>query len=127
MNIAMMLMLVQNDNMYDGRNIAISGITTVFLGLILIAFAIGLFNWFFLRHSMKKSREESGAVAAADKSVVRKSIIVQDDVDDDVLVAIGTAVELYKRLYLETLQSKITFKHGKEQSGWKAGYKYGHR
>ena len=113
---------------YDGKNIALSGITTVFMGLILIALSIAVFNLFFISHGARKLKKNVDLTGIPEiKAAVEKGIIVRSEVDDDVVAAIGATVELYKRLHLESLQSKITFKHGREQSGWKAGVKYGHR
>lgn len=126
MNLLMLFAVEQSG--YDGKSIALSGIITVFLGLILIAMSIAVFNMFFISHAARKNRKKGPAPGTSDNGTAgEKGIIVSSDVEEDIVVAIGATVELYKRLHLESLQSKITFKHGKDQSGWKSGYKYGHR
>ncbi len=126
----MLLKMIQNINSVEpnGFKVALSGILTVFAGLILIAFAIWLFNIVFKYFVNRKA--ESGSIPGKGmevSSAAEKYEVKNKKIDDDTLVAIATALELYQRLHVEALQSKITFKSGKQKSNWKLGYKVGHR
>jgi|MTBAKSStandDraft_1061840.scaffolds.fasta_scaffold25316_1 hypothetical protein len=113
---------------FQGGNVAVSGIVTVFTGLILIALLIALFNLVFAHGPGKKGKPDiPGESVQVPAASVEKGIIVQDEVDSDILAAIGATIELYKRLHMDELQSKITFRQGREQTAWKSGMKYGHR
>ncbi len=113
---------------FQGGNVAVSGIVTVFTGLILIALLIALFNIVFAHSSGKKVKADiPGETVPVPAVAMEKGIIVQDEVDSDILAAIGATIELYKRLHMDELQSKITFRQGREQTAWKSGMKYGHR
>jgi len=108
-------------------NVVFSGVVTVFFGLIFIALLILLFNIVFTKPSAKKALVDIPGEGVRVSPVVEKGIILQNDIEDDILAAIGTTIELYKRLHMNDLQSKVNFRHGREQSGWKAGMNYGHR
>jgi len=113
---------------FHGGNVALSGIMTVFTGLILIALLIALFNIVFTHSPAKKVKADiPGESVTVPSAAAEKGIIVQDELDSDILAAIGATVELYKRLHMDELQSKITFRQGREQTAWKSGMKYGHR
>ena len=112
----------------NGVFVTITGIGIVFLGLILIALTIYLFNIF----SQKFLVESSNTVSSSENnsetvSTPKKERIIVRDVDDDTLVAIATAVEIYRRLHYDNLDGRITFRSGKEKSAWKTGYKFGLR
>ena len=111
---------------FQGGNVAVSGIVTVFTGLILIALLIALFNIVFA-HSPRKKIKADIPGETTPPPASEKGIIVQDELDSDILAAIGATIELYKRLHMDELQSKITFRQGREQTTWKSGMKYGHR
>ncbi|HCK98962.1 MAG TPA: hypothetical protein DHW42_02485 [Candidatus Marinimicrobia bacterium] len=104
--------IIQN----NGFNIALSGILVVFSGLTLIATTIHLFNKVF-------ERLHRGATAESDTVLPKKAAAIPEDV----LAAITVAIEIYRKIHFETLQSQITFIHGEQQSAWKSGYKYGQR
>ncbi|TYB32217.1 MAG: hypothetical protein FXF47_00330 [Candidatus Mcinerneyibacterium aminivorans] len=126
----MLLKIVQNINSVEpnGFKVALNGIITVFIGLILIAFSIWLFNVIFKYFGNRKKEDIKIPGKGMDVSKAQEKIhIKKKKVDDDTLIAIATALELYQRLHIETLQSKITFKSGKQKSNWKLGYKVGHR
>ncbi len=107
-----------------GVELMLNGMGTVFIGLILIALVIRLFNVIFARE--KKPVEASSTTSVKDES--SQKVTVAEDVDDDVVVAIATTVELYRRLHIEDLHTKITFRHGKDiGTAWKMGNKFGYR
>ena len=114
--------MIDNIIQNNGFNIALSGIIVVFAGLILIALTIHLFNKVFER----LHRQPDKTVSRTDNprpSVVRK---VQQLADDE-LVSIATAIEIYRKIHFETLQTQITFKRGEQQTVWKSGQKFGQR
>lgn len=107
-----------------GVELMLNGMGTVFIGLILIALVIRLFNFIFARE--KKPVETSVNAPLKEESV--QKVTVAEDVDDDVVIAIATTVELYRRLHIEDLHTKITFRHGKDiGTAWKMGNKFGYR
>lgn len=107
-----------------GVELMLNGMGTVFIGLILIALVIRLFNVIFARE--KKPIEASVNAPVKEESV--QKVTIAEDVDDDVVVAIATTVELYRRLHIEDLHTKITFRHGKDiGTAWKMGSKFGYR
>lgn len=103
-----------------GGNVALSGLSVVFLGLILIAATIWLFNR-FIGSSQPANREVSPVVPATGPAISSSAI------PEDHLVAIATAIELYRRLHFDLPESKITFKRGETHDSWKAGYRFGQR
>lgn len=115
--------MIENILQNNGLNIALSGIIVVFAGLILIAVTIHLFNKFFEKLHRRTERQTAAPKPAAQPAVVEKT----PPPTDDELVAITTALECYRRIHFETLQSQITFKHGEQQSAWKSGQRFGQR
>ncbi len=108
--------IIQN----GGGNIALSGIIVVFLGLILIAGTIWLFNKLLSEQpKTDKDPSETLTVVSAGKN--------NNQVPLDHLVAISATVELYRRLHYDVLESKVTFNRGEINPAWKAGARYGQR
>jgi len=108
--------VVQN----GGGNIALSGIIVVFLGLILIAGTIWIFN------KILSEKPKTGEVPVETLTVVsteKKS----EHVPQDHLIAISATVELYRRLHYDVLDSKVTFNRGETNPAWKGGARYGQR
>ncbi len=109
-----------NIEKYGGFEIAKNGIIIVFGGLILIAFVVYLFNKVF-----------------AEKAYTTADVNRRDDIYEEVekatlqsipeedLIAIATALELYKRLYIDSMQSKLTFTE--KVSSWQTGNAFSHR
>lgn len=106
----------------NGWTITLSGMLVVFVGLILILIVIHIFNFFFKNDLMSKTEP---AHAAKEKPHEIKSF-EKEEIPDDHLAAIATAVELYKRLYLVNSMSSLTFK-STGNSAWKAVDKFGLR
>ncbi len=114
----------QNITANHGDNIAINGILIVFVSLILISLIIYIFNRIFsrLHHDDNQPfRPHSGTQNETDR------ITKPSEIPPDHLAAITTAVELYRRLHFEPLNSAVTFSKGETQPGWKVGFKYGQR
>ncbi|MBC7185728.1 MAG: OadG family protein [Calditrichaeota bacterium] len=106
-------------NITEALAIVAAGLAVVFAGLTLIWLAISLFNWFA---SIAKRRKEAAAVPEV---TVAKAPAAE--VPREHLLAIGTAVELYRRLHLEVPESAVTFERGDVRTGWKLGFRYGQR
>jgi len=107
----------------NGWNIAISGILVVFGGLVLIALTIFLFN----KISEKTDRDDQDESV---KKIQPEKVILSTEasaIPQDHLAAIAAAVELYRRLHLETLESAITFERGETNSNWKTGARFDQR
>ncbi|HDP68832.1 MAG TPA: hypothetical protein ENN20_10095 [Candidatus Marinimicrobia bacterium] len=115
--------MIENILQNDGLNIALSGIIVVFAGLILIAVTIHLFNKFFEKLHRQTERQTAPPKPAEKQPIIKKTI----PLTDEELVVIATAIECYRRIHFETLQSQITFKHGEQQSAWKSGQRFGQR
>ncbi len=115
--------MIENILQNNGLNIALSGIIVVFAGLILIAVTIHLFNKFFEKLHHRTEKRTAAPKPAEPKPVLKK----MTPLSNDELVAIATALECYRRIHFETLQSQITFKHGVQQSAWKTGQRFGQR
>lgn len=112
--------IIQN----QGFTIALSGITVVFSGLILIAVVIHIFNKVFEKGgSTSAVNGSSGSEQPAAKVLIPKG----KPVPPDHLTVIAVALEIYHKLYYDALDSKVTFKRGEQQSGWKMGAKFGQR
>lgn len=111
--------VVQN----NGWNIAFSGILVVFGGLVLIALTIFLFN------KITEKKDQAGEEATNQKNQPEKITLTDKalNIPADHLAAIATAVELYRRLHLETLESAITFERGETNSNWKTGARFDQR
>jgi len=106
----------------DGWSVALSGILVVFIGLVLIAFVVLIFNFVLKERplSKKKTTKKNKQQVVA----VKKTAPVL--VPEDHLVAISTAVELYFRLYLHG-RSVGTESSTQLSSTWKSGNKFGIR
>lgn len=110
--------IIQN----NGFNIAFSGIIVVFGGLILIAITIHLFNKVFER--LRRNAETEFINTEKTAAIIPKKALA---IPEDELAAIAVAIECYRKIHFETLQSEITFKRGEPQSVWKSGHRYGQR
>ncbi len=115
---------LSNIGHYNGWNIAFSGILVVFGGLVLIALTIFAFNKLSaLVETFRTKSETPKQPAKTNISLTDK----EEKIPEEHLVAISVAVELYRRLHLETLQSTVTFARGELNSNWKAGTRFGLR
>jgi len=110
--------LVQN----HGLDISIAGLIVTFLGLALVALMIYLFNAVFsalkkgsIGHDVKDSYSAAMTPGTTEK------------IPEDELVAIAVAVEIYRRIHFDALQSEISFERGDTQAPWKMVYKFGSR
>ncbi|MBN1541725.1 OadG family protein [candidate division KSB1 bacterium] len=110
--------IIQN----NGFTIAVSGWLVVFIGLILISLVIHGFNLFF-RRWFSRQQEKSLALRPLTEEVTRAA----QEIPPDHLVAIVSAIEIYRRLHFDDLQSEITFASGDAQTSWKLGHRYGQR
>lgn len=104
----------------NGWTITLSGMLVVFVGLILILIAIHIFNFFF-----KPDDKEKEAAKIKIPSEV-KQVVTAEEIPEDHVIAIATAVELYKRLYLVNSMGSLTFKQTDSRS-WKIVNKFGQR
>ncbi len=115
----------------NGGTTALSGILIVFVGLILIALCIAIFN--FLLQERKPETDETGADGShATVSVDGKDVSVRSTdakpIPETDLVAIAALIELYRRVHFDALRSDITFVRGQDAANaWRMGYKYGQR
>jgi hypothetical protein len=111
--------LMQN----DGLTTAISGILIIFSGMVLIALVIHFFNTLF------GAKEEDSAETTVEPTPAKMTSLLarHKEIPEDDLIAIACAVELYRRLHFDILESKVTFERGELHGGWKVGYKYGQR
>ena len=114
---------VQTVAQADSGGIALSGIIVVFMGLVLIALTIYLFNRVFAKLVENKTTSD-GPVEQKVEEVRTKP---GKKIPEDHLVAISLAVELYQRLHLDQPESRVTFIRGEGHSEWKSGSKYGQR
>ncbi|MCK5738681.1 OadG family protein [bacterium] len=112
---------MQNIIASQGLDISVAGILVVFLSLILISLVIHLFNRIFQHSSPETSSQMPGTGTNGVWSKSGKKIPEND------LIAIAAAVEVYRKIHFEPLQSQITFKHGDQQSPWNMAYKFGQR
>ncbi len=115
---------ISNIARYNGWNIAFSGLTVVFGGLVLIALTIFLFNKLSAQADKMAAKKETDN---SQTQISSSEAIAKVDIPEDHLVAISVAVELYRRLHLEALQSTVTFARGEINSNWKAGARFGQR
>lgn len=115
---------VSNVARYNGWNISFSGLAVVFGGLVLIALTIFLFNKLSAQAD-KITQKKKEALPQTELGLGAQT--AEEEIPEDHIVAIGVAVELYRRLHLETLQSTITFTRGEVNSNWKAGVRFGQR
>ena len=100
----------KNANGMTGWDVAISGIIVVFIGLMTIMLVLYLFNYMFKPKTAKKARPASA-----------KKII--EEVPEDIIIAIATAVELYTRLYSTEKLKDLSFKTTESES-WKIKDKF---
>ena len=112
---------MQNIIASQGLDISVAGILVVFLSLILISLVIHLFNRIFQHGNPETGTQESGTGNIDIRAKSGKKIPEND------LIAIAAAVEVYRKIHFEPLQSQITFEHGDQQSPWKMAYKFGQR
>ena len=109
--------MIENIIQNNGLNIALSGISVVFFGLVLIAITIYLFNIFFQEgffHRFKKiviPKKNKGSSGIDMASI--------EEIPDDELVAIAAAVEYYRRIHFDLLQSEVTFARSDTRNAWK--------
>ncbi|MDZ7270343.1 MAG: OadG family protein [candidate division KSB1 bacterium] len=108
--------MTESHRLLDALVVVGAGVTVVFVGLVLIWFAISLFNWLFSRRTRVAPPQEAPPPSATHQEVPLAH-----------LLAIGTAVELYRRLHLDVPESAVTFERGDERTGWKLGVRYGQR
>jgi len=94
----------KNANGMNGWSVAISGIIVVFIGLMTIMLVLYLFNYMFKPKTVKKAKPE----------FARKKI---EEVPEDILIAMATAIELYTRLYSSDKLSDLSFKTTESESG----------
>jgi Na+-transporting methylmalonyl-CoA/oxaloacetate decarboxylase gamma subunit len=99
----------------NGIVIGIGGLLVVFLGLILIEIVIHFFSRYFEKKELRKS-----APALPEKETVTTEGSTTPVPEDD-LVAIATAIEFYRKVHFDQLQSQITFVRGNQQNNWKIG------
>lgn len=92
-----------------------AGILVVFIGLIMISVAIELFNK--ASHFLANRKTTEAMPVEIQETEVQKNDV--KDIPEDELVAIAAAVDIYRRLHFEMLQSEITFTHGTFQTPWK--------
>ena len=103
-----------------GIGITISGIIFIFLGLVLIAIVISLFNRYFNKQEKISKKNKD----AADQP---RKIANLEEIPEDELAAIATAIEVYRRIHYTQMLKDITFKHGDSRSPWKTGYKFSNK
>ena len=118
--------MLENVLANNGLNTAFSGMTIVFSGLVLIALAIHSFN--YISAIVKNHGNSANGATSFDELAPDLAFMGKQQVPEDELVAISVAIELYRKLHFEHLQSEITFRHGElTNSGWKTGTKYDQR
>ena len=107
-----------------GFSIVMSGLITVFVALVLIALVIHLFNQLFTRFFKKEATEQE---PESDEVEIKIPFAQLEKIPEDHLVAIAVAIEFYRRIHFDLLQSEITFERGDAYSGWKMGHRFGQR
>ncbi len=109
---------------HQGFSIAIFGTAWVFFGLVLINVSVHLTNFLFGKFAKTPIDEAQEEV----QEMVCEPEIIKSDVPIEHVLAIFTAIELYRKLHFEVPESRLTFKRGQEQlNGWKMGNKFGQR
>jgi len=103
----------------NGILIAICGLVVVFSGLILIALTIFLFNISF--KYIQRGKNLTGSAQQTYPIKTSEPAILSAEE----LIAISVAIEYYRRIHFEPLQSAITFRQGEQQSVWKSGLRPG--
>ncbi len=107
----------------NGFTTALAGIAIVFAGLVLIAVVIVVFN-FIMQPS--KGKVKTKKLVVPEQLAVKKEDL--KPIPEDHLVAIATAIELYRKLHFDVLQNEITFVRGEDAANaWKMGHKFGQR
>ncbi len=101
--------IIDNNGMIN----TFAGIVVVFVGLIAISIAIAMFN-FLSNYKKQKENKQKNNLQIMD--VVEEKNI--EDIPQDELVAIAVAVEIYRKLHFEIIQSEVTFIHGNRQTPW---------
>ena len=101
----------------QGHTNSFAGIIVVFVGLILISVSISLFNK--VSHTLRNRKAAQESLPARSEESEKKARPKVKDIPEDELVAIATAVEVYRKLHFEILQNEITFTHGSAQTPWK--------
>ncbi|MFA4838574.1 MAG: OadG family transporter subunit [Candidatus Neomarinimicrobiota bacterium] len=114
---------MSGDVIQNGAVIAFAGLLIVFTGLVLIEVVLFLFNK-LVEASAKKRALKDYYEKEADEII---PIAPVADIPEDDLIAIATAIECYRKIHFDALQSEITFVHGGQQNVWKMGYKVGQR
>ncbi len=102
----------------NGPGIALTGLAVVFGGLIVMALTVGGLALVLRR------RKNGPAVPMARPSSVPLKKTSTKEIPEDHLVALSAAIECYRRIHFDRLQSELTFKHGSAHSTWKTAYKY---
>ncbi|MBN2414828.1 OadG family protein [bacterium] len=115
--------MIENIIGNQGFVIALSGLLVVFSGLVLIALVIHLFNRVF---ETSQPGNNAGTGTAGERPV-RKRLLKSTPVPPEHLCAITAALEIYRKLYYDALDSKITFIRGEQQTAWKTGGTFGQR
>jgi len=105
----------------NGIGITLGGIFFIFLGLIVIAVVISLFNWYFNR------REEQSEPKELKKKTSTEKITDIEQISDEELAVIATAIETYRRIHFTEMLKEITFRHGDSRSPWKTSDKFSKR
>ncbi len=106
----------------NGDNVAFSGIAVVFIGLVLISVTIVVFNLVIKKLGSRDEKAAQTAPAGTEKKRTNQKAIPPDH-----LAAIAAAIELYRLLHFDQLESRVTFERGEPYSGWKTGARYGQR
>lgn len=116
--------MLENIITNQGFVIALSGILVVFSGLVLIALVIHLFNRVF--EKSQPDNHSAGSDTTAERPV-RKRLLKSSPVPPEHVSAIAVALEIYRKLYYDALETKITFIRGEQQTVWKTGGTFGQR
>ena len=115
--------MFENITQNNGWNISFSGILIVFVGLVMISLVIYLFNLVFVVLCRRRERADKPC-SEAEWTVDRTG----KKIPKEHLVAIAVAVEFYRKIHFDFLQSEITFSRGDNaHAGWKIGHFYGQR
>lgn len=93
------------------------GILVVFIGLIAISLAIVIFNKSSNYFMNKESAKPIQTKDIEPSEIINKTNV--KDIPEDELVAIATAVEIYRKIHFDMLQNEITFIDGINQTPWK--------
>lgn len=107
--------MIDNIIANNGHINSLAGIAVVFIGLVAIYLAIEIFNKvsFYFRNKNIARGDLEYKVEQVKPNFTGKKI------PEDELVAIAVAVEAYRKIHFDILQSEITFTHGNTQTAWK--------